>query len=262
MKTINIDDLKTLIEKDEVVIVDVREKEENMANSIKSSVSIPLGEITESKLPNCSGKKLVLHCGSGGRSSRACAKLLSENPDIEVYNLEGGIKGWIKAGNEVISKCRNIMPIKRQILLIVGISLIALYFVGYLINPKFFVFTGLIALALIIAGSTGFCLLEKCLSQMPWNKNEILFKKINNIGNTSSNNSMTIDRQVLLTVGILTVLCCLLGYGYSVKFFILTGLIGVGLAFAGATGFCGLAMFLAKMPWNKDMAGKSCLIKR
>ncbi|MDK4530548.1 DUF2892 domain-containing protein, partial [Kingella kingae] len=27
--------------------------------------------------------------------------------------------------------------------------------------------------------------------------------------------------------------------------------VGVGLVFAGVTGFCGMAKLLAKMPWNR-----------
>jgi hypothetical protein len=32
---------------------------------------------------------------------------------------------------------------------------------------------------------------------------------------------------------------------------------GAGLIFAGVTGFCGLALILAKMPWNR-VEGENC----
>ena len=32
---------------------------------------------------------------------------------------------------------------------------------------------------------------------------------------------------------------------------------GAGLTFAGSTGWCGLAILLSKMPWNR-VSGKSC----
>ena len=37
--------------------------------------------------------------------------------------------------------------------------------------------------------------------------------------------------------------------------------VGAGLVFAGVTGFCGLALVLAKMPWNRDCGG-NCPLKR
>ncbi len=70
---------------------------------------------------------------------------------------------------------------------------------------------------------------------------------------------LPLDRQVQLTIGICVLTGSLLGYFVSTKFFLLTGFFGAGLTFAGLTGFCGLAMLLAKMPWNQTKtSGKSC----
>lgn len=60
-----------------------------------------------------------------------------------------------------------------------------------------------------------------------------------------------IMRQVLLTAGGLVVLGVLLGVAVSPWFLALAGFVGGGLIFAGATGWCGMAKLLAKMPWNK-----------
>ncbi|MCW1888220.1 MAG: rhodanese-like domain-containing protein [Candidatus Moranbacteria bacterium] len=62
---------------------------------------------------------------------------------------------------------------------------------------------------------------------------------------------MPIMQQVLLVAGIL-VLIGTLGALYVHKAFIFIALfVGAGLTFAGATGWCGMAALLAKMPWNK-----------
>ena len=37
----------------------------------------------------------------------------------------------------------------------------------------------------------------------------------------------------------------------SPSWIILPGFVGAGLLFAGLTGFCGMGLILAKMPWNK-----------
>jgi hypothetical protein len=43
----------------------------------------------------------------------------------------------------------------------------------------------------------------------------------------------------------------LLGAFVSSGFYVLSGLIGAGLVFAGVSGFCGMAKLLALMPWNR-----------
>lgn len=74
---------------------------------------------------------------------------------------------------------------------------------------------------------------------------------------------LPLDRQVQLTIGLILITGSVLGYLFSPAWFLLTGLIGTGLTIAGLTGFCGLAMVMAKMPWNQS-AGKPisfCCVK-
>jgi hypothetical protein len=65
------------------------------------------------------------------------------------------------------------------------------------------------------------------------------------------NNFLPLDRQVQLTIGILTVFFTLFSFLVNINFLILTIFIGLGLVIAGLTGFCPLANLIAKMPWNK-----------
>lgn len=59
-----------------------------------------------------------------------------------------------------------------------------------------------------------------------------------------------IMRQVLLTAGTLVALGTLAA-AFNPWFLIIPGFVGLGLMVAGATGWCGMAMLLGKMPWNK-----------
>lgn len=61
---------------------------------------------------------------------------------------------------------------------------------------------------------------------------------------------MPLDRQVQLTIGMFVFGGSLLAYFVNPQFSLLTGFFGLGLTFAGLTGFCGLARLMAKMPWN------------
>ena len=71
------------------------------------------------------------------------------------------------------------------------------------------------------------------------------------IGASSEAPKMSIFRQVQLIVGFLVALCVVIGFaGMTIAFF-LAGLFGAALFVAGLTGWCGLAMLLSKMPWNR-----------
>lgn len=63
--------------------------------------------------------------------------------------------------------------------------------------------------------------------------------------------SISLERQVQISIGTLVMLKVLLGFTISPVFFALAALIGAGLVFAGLTQNCAMAQFLARMPWNQ-----------
>ncbi len=93
--------LKQWLEKDEAIVVDVREPSEHSTGVIPGAVLMPLATVSLRAIPNLRGRKLVLQCRSGARSQTAGETLLKEKPDLEVYNLAGGILEWAAAGNAV-----------------------------------------------------------------------------------------------------------------------------------------------------------------
>jgi glyoxylase-like metal-dependent hydrolase (beta-lactamase superfamily II)/rhodanese-related sulfurtransferase len=62
---------------------------------------------------------------------------------------------------------------------------------------------------------------------------------------------ISIERQVRISVGSLSLLGVLMGFFIHPAFLVLSGLLSAGLIFAGITGQCGMGIMLAKMPWNK-----------
>jgi hypothetical protein len=58
-------------------------------------------------------------------------------------------------------------------------------------------------------------------------------------------------RQVQITVGFLSAIGAALALTINPRYVFIPLLVGCGLLFAELTGFCGLALVLAKMPWNK-----------
>jgi len=94
IKTIDPATVRNWIENDEAVLVDVREPSEHQSHNIPCATLVPLAEVCKGRLPQYHGKKLVMHCQGGRRSMTACERLLQEDPELEVYNLEGGIAAW------------------------------------------------------------------------------------------------------------------------------------------------------------------------
>ncbi len=72
---------------------------------------------------------------------------------------------------------------------------------------------------------------------------------------------LPIFRQVQIIAGGLIAFFTILGFIGLTFGFIIAGVIGTALCFAGLTGWCGLAMLLSVMPWNKagnTASKKSC----
>jgi rhodanese-related sulfurtransferase len=65
-------------------------------------------------------------------------------------------------------------------------------------------------------------------------------------------------RQVQITVGAVSASGAALALFVHPLFAVIPLVMGCGLLFAGLTGTCGLALLLAKMPWNQAQACGSC----
>jgi len=66
--------------------------------------------------------------------------------------------------------------------------------------------------------------------------------------------AVSLERQVRIAAGSLVLLGTALGAFVHPYFLGLPAFVGAGLVFAGVTDTCGLAMFLARMPWNQVKA--------
>lgn len=62
---------------------------------------------------------------------------------------------------------------------------------------------------------------------------------------------LSVFRQVQMIIGGLIAVLIALGFLVATGFFVVAGMVATALAVAGITGWCGLALLLQKMPWNK-----------
>ncbi|GIW26646.1 MAG: transferase [Meiothermus sp.] len=83
-------------------VVDVREPYEYAMGHLPGAVNVPLGRFVAQAGQLPKGRKILLACASGNRSSQAAAYLVGQGFGKElVGNLEGGTYGWMSAGFEV-----------------------------------------------------------------------------------------------------------------------------------------------------------------
>jgi rhodanese-related sulfurtransferase len=73
---------------------------------------------------------------------------------------------------------------------------------------------------------------------------------------------ISLERQVRIAAGLLVLCGVILGTWVHSGFYGLSAFVGAGLTFAGITDWCGMAMVMAKMPWNQrsgiGCSGNSC----
>ena len=62
---------------------------------------------------------------------------------------------------------------------------------------------------------------------------------------------ISVLRQTQLTIGTCVLLFTVLGAFLAKGFLVVPAFMGAGLIFAGTTGTCGLALLIARLPWNQ-----------
>lgn len=86
------------INREDAVVIDVREDAEVAKGRIPNAKHIPLGQLSSrlAELEKHKGKPIIVACRSGHRSAGACG-ILTKNGFENVYNLSGGMIAWEQA---------------------------------------------------------------------------------------------------------------------------------------------------------------------
>ena len=105
VKVISAEEMRSLLEADEVQLVDVRTPEEYELGHIDDAQNIDYFSPTfDEDIKNLDKTKpVILYCKSGGRSAK-CAEKMVEAGFVKIYDLEGGISKWEHKGYEVKTK--------------------------------------------------------------------------------------------------------------------------------------------------------------
>lgn len=151
------------------VLIDVREPDEYIREHVPEAHLVPLSGFNAEDFPKEHDKIAVFHCKSGGRTEASAPRIL-QTGFREVYQLEGGIEAWRKAGlplNENVSAPISIM---RQVQITAGLLILAGVVLAMTVNPWFIALSALVGAGLTQAGITGTCGMAMILKHMPWNR--------------------------------------------------------------------------------------------
>lgn len=161
-------DLANRVLSGEIAVIDVRTTSEYRAGHVPRSINIPMDEV-ESRLEDIpKGLPVLMVCQSGRRSEIVRGRIHGKLDQLSC--IDGGLNEWVKAGLPVVKSTRTRMALDRQSM--IGASLLVLTSValGTLISPAWYFLALLPGVGLMLAGTTGFCLMGIILSTMPWNK--------------------------------------------------------------------------------------------
>lgn len=161
--------LKSWMDQDRVVLVDIREADEFAREHIKGARLAPLSSFDPADFPGEPGKAGVFHCASGNRTSQAASEVLRTGFS-EVYSLAGGIQAWKKAGLPVNRNRSAPLPIMRQVQIAAGALVLIGVVLAVLVSPWFMALSAFVGAGLMVAGITGFCGMANLLAIMPWNR--------------------------------------------------------------------------------------------
>ena len=105
IEQISIDELKTKIDSDQkFILIDVRSEKEYLAGHVKNAVWIPSGKVkfATQKITEDPNVDIVIYCRARGQSALS-VYALDEIGYEKVFNLDGGFKEWVNAGNSVFN---------------------------------------------------------------------------------------------------------------------------------------------------------------
>jgi len=95
-KTLTPTEAVMLINKEDAMVLDVREANELSQGSIIDAKHVAISALSQkaNNLSKDKDKPVLVFCKMGNRSAEAC-KLLLKNNYTKVYNLKGGMNAWI-----------------------------------------------------------------------------------------------------------------------------------------------------------------------
>ena len=93
---VNSAELTQMVNHQSAVVIDTRNENDFANGHIVNAINMPLSDLVSGNksIDNLKGKPVIAYCASGMSSKSAC-KFLTKSGIEKVFNLSGGISGWI-----------------------------------------------------------------------------------------------------------------------------------------------------------------------
>jgi len=149
-------------------LLDVRTPPEYASAHVPGAQLIPLNELqVEAFLTRHKpGTPIYVLCQAGARASKAIGQFERAGCDDCVL-VEGGTQAWIEAPLPVLRGASRVLPLMRQVQIVVGSFAAIGAILALAVNSWFFLGCGL-----LFAGITGWCGMALLLARMPWNREQ------------------------------------------------------------------------------------------
>lgn len=154
-------------------LLDVRTTPEYASAHIPGARLIPLNELNvEMHLrQHMPGAPIYVVCQAGARAAKAVEQFEQAGCGDAIL-VEGGTQGWIDAGLPVHHGSLSVLPIMRQVQIVVGSLSLVGAILALTVNRWFAVVPLLLGCGLLFAGISGTCGMALLLARMPWNQGQ------------------------------------------------------------------------------------------
>lgn len=154
-------------------LIDVRTPPEYASCHVPHAELIPLSElkVEDFLLQHRPGMPIYVLCQAGMRASKAIEQFERAGCD-DCILIEGGTQAWVEAGLPVHSGSRTVLPLMRQVQIVVGSLAVIGAILTLIVNRWFAVLPLVLGCGLLFAGITGTCGMVLILAKMPWNREQ------------------------------------------------------------------------------------------
>ena len=170
-KTISSAALSAILENGSVhELLDVRTSPEYAGAHVPGARLIPLNELkVEAFLAQHKpGTPIYVLCQAGTRASKAIEQLERAGCS-DCILVEGGTQAWIDAGLPVHRGVSRVLPLMRQVQIVVGSLAAVGATLALAVSSWFAILPLFLGCGLLFAGITGWCGMALLLARMPWN---------------------------------------------------------------------------------------------